>query len=85
MEIIAQMPSKLMETLLRMAEDSIDKPLSSLEGSSWKTGDSGESGMEEGQVVELRETTLPLLLSPARRISQWSDMEELVEPVGGTQ
>lgn len=36
--------------------------------------------MEEGKVVEERETMLPLLLSPVRRISQWSDTEELVDP-----
>lgn len=32
-------------------------------------------------MVEDRETRLPLLLSPVRRISQWSDIDELVEPV----
>lgn len=37
--------------------------------------------MEDGQVVEERDTTLPLLLSPVSLISQWSDTEELVEPV----
>lgn len=58
-------------------------PSSSLGGSSRKTGDSGESGTEEGQVVEERDTRLPLLLSPFRRTSQWSDMEELVEPTEG--
>lgn len=31
-------------------------------------------------MVEERDTKLPLLLSPVRRISQWSDMDELVEP-----
>lgn len=39
--------------------------------------------MEEGHVVEDRDTILPLLLSPFKRMSQWSDMEELVEPVQG--
>lgn len=48
--------------------------------SSRKTGDSGESGVEEGKVVEEWETMLPLLLAPVRRISQWSDTEELVDP-----
>ena len=56
-------------------------PLSSLEPSSRKTGESGESGMEDGQVVEDRDTRLPLLLSTVSRISQWSDIDELVEPV----
>lgn len=37
--------------------------------------------MEEGQVVEDRETRLPLLLSPVSRINQWSDIDELVDPV----
>lgn len=37
--------------------------------------------MEDGQVVEDRETRLPLLLSPVSRISQWSDIDELVDPV----
>lgn len=37
--------------------------------------------MEDWQVVEDRDTRLPLLLSPVSRISQWSDMDELVEPV----
>lgn len=55
-------------------------PLSLSVSSSRKTGESGESGMEEGKVVEERETMLPLLLSPVRRISQWSDTEELVDP-----
>lgn len=36
--------------------------------------------MEDGQVVDERDTRLPLLLSPFSRISQWSDMDELVEP-----
>lgn len=36
--------------------------------------------MEEGCVVDNRETTLPLLLSPVSRMSQWSDTEELVDP-----
>ncbi len=58
----------------------VHSPLSSLEGSFWKTGDSGESGMEEGHVVEDRDTILPLLLSPFKRMSQWSDIEELVDP-----
>lgn len=39
--------------------------------------------MVEGHVVEDRETILPLLLSPFKRMSQWSDMEELVEPAQG--
>lgn len=56
-------------------------PLSSLEPLSRKTGDSGESGMEDGQVVEDRDTKLPLLLSPVSRTSQWSDIDELVEPM----
>lgn len=34
-------------------------------------------------MVEERDTRLPLLLSPFRRTSQWSDMEELVEPTEG--
>lgn len=38
--------------------------------------------MEDGQVVEDRETMLPLLLSSVRRISQWSDIDDLVDPVG---
>lgn len=58
-------------------------PLSSVEPLSRKTGDSGESSLDEGQVVEERETILPLLLSPASRISQWSDIHELVDPVRG--
>lgn len=37
--------------------------------------------MEDGQVVEKRDTRLPLLLSPVSLMSQWSDSEELVEPV----
>lgn len=37
--------------------------------------------MDDGQVVEDRETRLPLLLSPVRRTSQWSDIDELVDPV----
>lgn len=41
--------------------------------------------MEDGQVVEDRDTRLPLLLSPVSRISQWSDMDELVDPVGHTE
>lgn len=36
--------------------------------------------MEDGQVVDDRDTRLPLLLSPVRRISQWSDIDELVDP-----
>jgi len=52
-----------------------------LEPFSRKTGDSGKSGKEDGQVVEDRETMLPLLLSPVSRISQWSDIDELVDPV----
>lgn len=30
--------------------------------------------------MEVRETMLPRLLSSVRRISQWSDMDELVDP-----
>lgn len=56
-------------------------PLASLKPLSRKTGDSGESGMEDGQVVEDRDTKLPLLLSPVSRTSQWSDIDELVEPM----
>lgn len=37
--------------------------------------------MEDGQVVEDRDTRLPLLLSSVSRISQWSDIDELVDPV----
>lgn len=37
--------------------------------------------MEEGKVVEVRETMLPLLLSSLRRINQWSDIDELVDPL----
>lgn len=59
-------------------QDSI--PLSSLGSFSMKTGDSGESGMEEGCVVDNRETTLHRLLSPVSRMSQWSDTDELVDP-----
>lgn len=55
-------------------------PRSSLKPLSRKTGDSGESGKEDGQVVDDRDTTLPLLLSPVSLISQWSDTDELVEP-----
>ena len=55
-------------------------PLSCFRELSSKTGGSGESGREEGQVVEWRDATLPLMLSSVSRISQWSDMEELVEP-----
>lgn len=36
--------------------------------------------MEGGKVVEVRETMLPLLLSSLRRISQWLDIDELVDP-----
>lgn len=36
--------------------------------------------MEGGNVVEVRETMLPLLLSSVSRISQWSDIDELVDP-----
>lgn len=32
-------------------------------------------------MVEERETTLPRLLSPVSRMSQWSDIDELVDPV----
>lgn len=45
-----------------------------------KTGDSGESGTKAGCAADDRETTLPLLLSPVSRTSQWSDTDELVEP-----
>lgn len=41
--------------------------------------------MEDGQVVEDRDTRLPLLLSPVSRISQWSDIDELVDPVRHTE
>ena len=37
--------------------------------------------MEDGQVVEERDTRLPRLPSPVSLMSQWSDSEELVEPV----
>lgn len=37
--------------------------------------------MEDGQVVEDRDTKLPLLLSPVSRTNQWSDTDELVEPM----
>lgn len=57
-------------------------PRSSLKPLSRKTGDSGESGKDDGQVVE--DTRLPLLLSPFSLISQWSDIDELVEPVPET-
>lgn len=56
-------------------------PLSSLKPLSRKTGDSGESGKEDGQVVDAWDTRLPLLLSPVSLISQWSDTDELVEPM----
>lgn len=36
--------------------------------------------MEGGKVVEVRETMLPRLLSSLRRINQWSDIDELVDP-----
>lgn len=36
--------------------------------------------MDKGCVVDDRETTLPLLLSPVSRMSQWSDTDELVDP-----
>lgn len=60
-------------------------PFSSLESLSRKTGDSGESGKDDGQMVDDRDTRLPLLLSPVSRISQWSDIDELVEPVRHTK
>ena len=55
-------------------------PFSCFGGLSSKTGGSGESGREEGQAVEWRDATLLLMLSSVSRISQWSDIEELVEP-----
>lgn len=59
--------------------------LLSLEPSVMKTGDSGESGTDEGAVMDDRDTRLPLLPSTESRISQWSDTDELVEPVRKTR
>ena len=54
-----------------------------LGGSSLNTGRSGDSGTCKGPMgpgTGPPDTTLPLLLPPASRTSQWSEVEELVEP-----
>lgn len=43
--------------------------------------DSGESGTREAQAVDERDTVLPLLLSSVSLMSQWSDKDELVDPL----
>lgn len=58
-------------------------PVSVLRGSSSNTGSSGDSGVgvgPGGPDVDPPENRLSLLQSRVRRISQWSDVEELVEP-----
>lgn len=54
-----------------------------LGGSSPNTGSSGDSGAcvgPGGPEVGPADTRLPLLLPPVSRTSQWSEVDELVEP-----
>lgn len=54
-------------------------------GSSPNTGSSGDSGAcagPGGTGLGPPDTKLPLLLPPTSRTSQWSEVDELVEPAG---
>lgn len=54
-------------------------------GSSPNTGSSGDSGAcvgPGGTGLGPPDTKLPLLLPPTNRTSQWSEVDELVEPAG---
>lgn len=59
-----------------------------LGGSSPNTGSSGDSGAcvgPGGPGLGPPDTMLPLLLPPTSRTSQWSEVDELVEPAGRRQ